>query len=57
MGVLRYFLHIIDTLACLIGWFLPLFDDKHQTISDKIVKTLVLTGAPKQAFGPDVFKP
>jgi uncharacterized RDD family membrane protein YckC len=47
MGIVRWLAHILDSLACLIGWFLPLFDSKKQTISDKVVKTVVITGIPK----------
>lgn len=57
MGVVRGFAHIVDGLVCYIGFLLPLFDDKKQTIADKLVSTLVISGGPKQSFGPDVFKP
>lgn len=57
MGVLRSFAHILDSLICYIGWFLPLWDSKNQTIADKVVKTLVYSGQPKQSFSLDLFKP
>lgn len=57
MGVVRGIAHIVDSFVCYIGWFLPLFDDKKQTIADKLVSTLVISGGPKQSFGPDIFKP
>jgi uncharacterized RDD family membrane protein YckC len=34
--------HIVDSLACYIGWLFPLWDAKKQTFADKIVKTLVV---------------
>lgn len=56
MGIVRQFAHILDSLVCYIGWFLPLFDEKKQTIADKVMKTLVLKNQPKVAPGPDLFK-
>lgn len=38
----RYFLHIIDTFICFIGWLFPLWDPKRQTIADKLVKSVVV---------------
>ncbi len=57
MGVVRYLAHFVDSLICYIGWLFPLWDAKKQTIADKLVKTVVVTGGPKQQFGPDIFKP
>jgi uncharacterized RDD family membrane protein YckC len=34
--------HFIDAIICYIGFLFPLWDAKKQTISDKIVKTLVV---------------
>lgn len=42
MGVVRAICHYLDTLACLIGWFWPLWDNKRQTFADKLVSTVVL---------------
>lgn len=42
LAVVRYIAHIIDSLACFVGWFMPLWDAKRQTISDKLMKTVVL---------------
>lgn len=42
----RQFVHIIDTMACYIGWLWPLWDSKRQTFADKIVSTVVVS-APK----------
>jgi uncharacterized RDD family membrane protein YckC len=56
MGIVRWLAHILDSLACFIGWFLPLFDAKRQTIADKVVKTVVITGIPKVPFA-EAIKP
>ncbi|MEU4619946.1 RDD family protein [Actinoplanes sp. NPDC023801] len=34
--------HIVDSLACYVGWLFPLWDAKKQTFADKIMKTLVV---------------
>lgn len=46
-GILRWLCHIIDGIICGIGYLFPLWDAKKQTIADKIMKTVVLTGQPK----------
>lgn len=56
-GIVRELAHIIDSLVCYIGWFLPLFDEaKRQTIADKVMHTLVIKDQPKMSFGPELFK-
>jgi uncharacterized RDD family membrane protein YckC len=57
MGIVRYIAHFVDTLICYIGWLFPLWDAKKQTIADKLLKTIVVTGAPKESFSADMFKP
>lgn len=42
MGIARYFVHIVDSLACYIGWLWPLWDAKRQTFADKILNTVVI---------------
>jgi uncharacterized RDD family membrane protein YckC len=42
MAFVRDLAHIVDSLICYIGWLFPLWDDKKQTIADKIVKTVVI---------------
>jgi uncharacterized RDD family membrane protein YckC len=42
MGILRLICHFLDSLACLIGWFWPLWDAKNQTFADKIMSTVVI---------------
>ena len=44
MSIARYFLHIVDSLACYIGYLWPLWDEKRQTFSDKIVSSVVVRG-------------
>jgi len=55
LGVVRWLAHLLDTLICLIGWFFPIWDSKKQTIADKVMKTVVITGQPKKSFG-EAFK-
>lgn len=56
LGIVRQIAHFLDSIICYIGWFFPLWDPKKQTIADKVMKTVVVTGAPKKPFGPDIFK-
>jgi uncharacterized RDD family membrane protein YckC len=42
LGVVRAICHFLDTIACLVGWFWPLWDNKRQTFADKLVSTVVL---------------
>ncbi|MFE3758228.1 RDD family protein [Nocardia tengchongensis] len=42
MAIVRYFAHIVDNLACYLGWLWPLWDDKKQTLGDKIMGTIVV---------------
>lgn len=57
MGIVRGLAHFLDGLVCGLGYLLPLFDAKKQTISDKVIKTVVLRDQEKKPFGPDIFKP
>lgn len=56
-GIGRKFVHIVDSMVCLLGWFLPLVDEKRQTIADKLMQTYVVTGAEKKQFSVDLWKP
>ncbi len=56
LGIVRWLAHIIDGIICGIGYLFPLWDAKKQTIADKIMSTVVITGQPKQSFG-DAIKP
>jgi uncharacterized RDD family membrane protein YckC len=56
-GVIRSIAHIVDNIICYVGWLFPLWDAKRQTLADKIMKTVVLSDQPKEAFSIDLFKP
>ena len=42
MAFVRDICHILDSLACYIGWLFPLWDAKRQTFADKIISTVVV---------------
>ncbi|WP_051970242.1 RDD family protein [Kitasatospora azatica] len=42
IGILRRVLHILDALACFLGYFWPIWDEKRQTFADKIVGSVVV---------------
>lgn len=42
MSVVRQIAHVIDAIICYIGFLLPLFTAKRQTIADMLVKTVVI---------------
>lgn len=42
MAFLRDLAHFVDNVLCYVGWLWPLWDDKSQTLSDKIVGTVVV---------------
>jgi uncharacterized RDD family membrane protein YckC len=42
MAFVRDICHILDSLACYIGWLFPLWDAKRQTFADKILNTIVI---------------
>lgn len=54
-GIGRKFVHILDSLVCLLGWLLPLVDAKRQTIADKVMDTYVVTGVEKKPFSIDLW--
>jgi uncharacterized RDD family membrane protein YckC len=45
MSVVRYIVHIVDFLPCLLGYLWPLWDKKKQTFADKIISTVVVQSA------------
>ena len=57
MGIVRTLAHILDSIVCYLGWFLPLVDDTNQTISDKVIKTVVLKDQAKESFSLELLKP
>jgi len=56
-GIGRKFVHILDSMVCMLGWLLPLVDEKRQTIADKLIQTFVVTGAEKKPFSVDLWRP
>ena len=40
LSIVRQLAHIADTLICYIGYLLPLWDPKRQTLADKIMTTV-----------------
>ena len=42
MAFARDICHFVDGVICYIGYLWPLWDDKKQTLADKIVKTVVV---------------
>ena len=42
MAFARDICHILDSLACYIGWLFPLWDARRQTFADKIIGTVVI---------------
>ncbi len=56
-GIVRRIAHIIDSIVCFIGYLLPLFDAKRQTIADKLLTTVVLRDQPRLPFGLELFTP
>jgi uncharacterized RDD family membrane protein YckC len=42
LGIGRYFLHIVDSIPCYVGYLWPLWDSKKQTFADKIVGSVVV---------------
>ncbi|MFG2991603.1 RDD family protein [Streptomyces sp. NPDC048257] len=42
MAFVRKLAHILDSMACYIGWLWPLWDEKKQTFADKVCSTVVI---------------
>jgi uncharacterized RDD family membrane protein YckC len=42
MAFVRDICHLLDTVACFVGWLFPLWDAKRQTFADKIIGTVVV---------------
>ncbi len=42
MAFARDLCHLLDSLACYIGWLFPLWDARRQTFADKLINTVVL---------------
>ncbi|WP_410634086.1 RDD family protein [Amycolatopsis sp. cmx-4-83] len=55
MAFVRDLAHFVDNIICYVGWLWPLWDDKSQTLADKIVGTVVVRAddaAAPSPFGP-----
>ena len=57
MGVVRKIAHIVDGIICYLGYLLPLFDAKKQTVADKIVDTVVLKDQETKPLSQALFMP
>ncbi len=44
LSIGRAFLHVVDQVTCYLGYLWPLWDEKRQTFSDKILNTVVVVG-------------
>jgi uncharacterized RDD family membrane protein YckC len=42
MAFVRGLAHIVDSIACYVGWLWPLWDAKKQTFADKLCSTVVV---------------
>ncbi|MCC9310524.1 RDD family protein [Kitasatospora sp. RB6PN24] len=42
LGIGRRILHLLDAIACFIGYLWPLWDEKRQTFADKLVSSVVI---------------
>ena len=42
MSIVRQIAHIVDAIICYIGYLFPLWDQKRQTLADKIMTTVCL---------------
>ncbi|MGW3966939.1 RDD family protein [Amycolatopsis sp. NPDC005003] len=42
MAFVRDLAHFADSVICYVGWLWPLWDDKNQTLADKIIGTVVV---------------
>lgn len=42
LSIGRYFVHILDSLPCYVGYLWPIWDDRKQTFADKVLKTVVV---------------
>lgn len=59
VALVRDIAHAVDNLICYLGWLWPLWDDKSQTLADKMAGTVVITleGAGAASFGPGAGQP
>ncbi|GLY39421.1 transporter [Amycolatopsis sp. NBRC 101858] len=51
MAFVRDLAHFVDGVICYVGWLWPLWDDKSQTLADKIVGTVVVNADDAGPYG------
>ena len=51
MAIVRQLAHFLDSIVCFVGWFMPLWDQKRQTIADKVMKTVVIDNSADPSAG------
>lgn len=47
MSLVRQLAHIVDGLICYVGYLFPLWDQKRQTLADKIMSTVCVPAEPQ----------
>ena len=54
MAFVRDLCHFVDAVICYLGFLFPLWDDKRQTLADKIMSTVVVKNdsMPSQGYQP-----
>ncbi|MEU4249413.1 RDD family protein [Amycolatopsis sp. NPDC026612] len=59
VAFVRDIAHVVDNVICYLGWLWPLWDEKSQTLADKMAGTVVITleGAGAAPFGPGAAQP
>ena len=58
MSIVRQIAHILDGLACYLGYLWPLWDAKRQTFADKIISTVCvpINPQPRPQQGPPQYQ-
>jgi uncharacterized RDD family membrane protein YckC len=52
MCFVRQLAHYVDSLVCYLGWLWPLWDNRNQTLADKIMSTVVIVQPQDQVQPP-----
>jgi uncharacterized RDD family membrane protein YckC len=47
-SLLRQAVHVVDAVVCFLGFLLPLWDARRQTLADKLTGTVCVPRAPRQ---------
>jgi uncharacterized RDD family membrane protein YckC len=56
MAFVRDLCHFVDAIICYVGFLFPLWDDKRQTLADKIVSTVVVKNDAVPPAGPQGYQ-